>query len=118
MTNKQTSEEIFKSAIEMMDSIRAVNGEKYARTVETALNTLKIQDLVGHLLAHNEEAIGREKAEAVWYACNRMFASLIGLCTANADLTDKADPHELIDWAQKLKEIEERGAKALIEERE
>jgi hypothetical protein len=113
MSNTEQAEQIFQSAREMMDSIRAVNGESYARTVEMTLNILKLRMLLHSTLNMAREMIGDEKLETAWDACNRIFAHVIALDAKNAGIMDE-DPSELIDWAQKLLKIEERGAEKLL----
>lgn len=110
MSNEEQAQQIFESAIDMMDSIRAINGEKYARTVEIALNMLKIRDLMGMFLTDLETRLGSDRCDAIWVACNTIFANIISLDSHNAEIVGKVKPSELIDWAQKLKEIEQRGA--------
>lgn len=114
MSNEEQAEQIFESAREVMDSVRAVHGEKYARTVEIALNMLKLRELIGHLLAEVEDDIGQQKTESIWDGCNTIFAHVISLGSANADIIKTAKADELLNWARKILAIEERGANALI----
>jgi len=114
MSNEEQAKQIFESAKDMMDSIRAVNGANYARTVEIALNMLKLQELLGHLISTMEDDIGQEKANKVWLGCNHIFSHVIGLASSNGGLLETADPNELVDWARKLLAIEENAAKALM----
>lgn len=109
----QQAEEIFKSAQDMMDSIRAVQGAPYARTVEIALNMMKLRSLIGTMLQDMEDELGKERCSRIFDAVNTVCAQVISLSAANADLVKTADPAELLDWAHKIMELEERGVEAL-----
>jgi hypothetical protein len=113
MSNEEQADQIFESAVEMMDSIRAVNGEKYARTVEITLNLLKLRDLVGHFLKTFDEEVGEERAEDVWLAVNKSIAHMIALSARNAEVLH-TNPGQLIDWAQKIMAIEIKGCETLM----
>jgi hypothetical protein len=117
MSNEEQAEQIFESAVEMMDSIRAINGDKYARTVEITLNLLKLRDLVGHFLAKFEEHITEEKALGVWLSINKSIAHMIALSARNAEIED-TDPGQMLDWAKKIMDIEMKGCEKLMEDDE
>ena len=109
----QQAEEIFQSAQEMMDSIRSVKGADFSRTVEVALCMLKIRILCSKLLSDLSDDIGRERCAEVFEAVNRVCAHVISLCAANADITNTADPGELLDWAERILKLEEKGVEAM-----
>lgn len=109
----QQAEAIFNSAQDMMDSIRSIKGAKFSRTVEVALCMLKMRALCGKLLSDLNDDLGRERCAEVFEAVNRVCAHVISLCASNADITDTADPGELLDWAEKILKLEEQGVKAM-----
>lgn len=112
----QQAEELFQTAQEMMDSIRAVKGEKFSRTVEIALNMMKMRSLCGTLLNDMEEELGEERCSTIFEAVNRVCAHVISLSAANGEILTTANPAELIDWAEKIMKLEERGVEALGDE--
>ena len=115
MNNKP--EEHFQSAKDMMDNIRAVKGAPFARTVECALNTLKLRDVFQITLSAAQENIGEEDAERMMLVVGKIMASQIALCGINGGLSTASaeSAAELMTWANKIYNAEQDGAKAFLE---
>jgi hypothetical protein len=116
----QSAKDAFETANEMMDSIRTIKGEPYAHTVEVALITIKIRDLMGALLVSLEEAevMSEESAEKVYDLLGHMSARLIGLtrmCWNQSEPT-KTEADEIMNWADRLREMEDRGANEILKQ--
>lgn len=116
----QSAKDAFETANDMMDSIRTIKGEPYAHTVEVALITIKIRDLMGALLIGLEEAevMSAESAEKVYDLLGHMSARLIGLTRMCWNQTEptKTEADEIMNWADRLREMEERGAREVLKQ--
>lgn len=108
----------FETANEMMDSIRSIKGVPYSHTVEVALIMMKIRDLMGALLIGLEDAevMSQDSAEKVYDLMGHMSAKVIGLTRMTWDqsepTTHQAD--EIMQWAERLREYEDRGANEVL----
>ena len=109
----QQAEQIFQSAQEMMLNLQSVRGEEFARTVEITLQMIKMKDLIGTLLKHVETAVEKEKLNEIWQNVQMVCAHVVGLSAMNADLIGKIEPAELVEWAEKILELEYRGVEAM-----
>lgn len=108
----------FETANEMMDSIRTIKGQPYAHTVEVALTMMKIRDLMGTLLIGLEDAevMSEESAERLFDLMGHMSAKVIGLTRMTWDQSEPttAQADEIMRWAERLREYEDRGAEAIL----
>ena len=108
----------FETANEMMDSIRSIKGQPYAFTVEVALNMMKIRDLTGALLIGLEDAevMSEESAEKLFDLIGHMSAKVIGLTRMTWDQSEPttAQADEIMKWAERLREMEDRGAQEVM----
>lgn len=114
----ESAKAAFETANEMMDSIRNIKGQPYAHTVEVALTMMKVRDLFGTLLIGLEDAevMSEESAERLFDLMGHMSAKVIGLTRMSWDqsepTTEQAD--EIMRWAERLREYEDRGAEAIL----
>lgn len=108
----------FESAHEVMDTIRKVKGENYARTVETGMIGKKMQDLFHMTLgiAVASDAIPESGADLLTELFANMCAKQIALCANNGGLinTDRNGAEELMSWVDKIMDIEQNAAKEMF----
>lgn len=112
------AEAAFETAHEMMESIVAIKGQQYAHNVEVALTMMKIRDLMGSLLValEDEEVLSQDSAEKVFDLMGHMSARVIGLTRMCWDQTEptKEQADEIMQWADRLREYEDRGANEVL----
>lgn len=108
----------FETANEMMDSIRSIKGQPYAHTVEVALTMIKIRDLMGALLIGLEDAevMDSDSTEKVYDLLAHMSSRVIGLTrmTWNQSEPTENEANEIMQWADRLREYEDRGAHEVL----
>jgi hypothetical protein len=117
---KSKDTDAFESAYEIMDTIRKVKGENYARTVETGMLGKKMQDLFQLALgvAVARDGIPEEAGDLLNDMFSHMCAKQIALCANNGGLTkdsDKSDAEELMGWVDKIMDLEQDAAKSIME---
>lgn len=99
-----------------MGNLKAVKGEAYARTVETALTTIKVMQLFSMIASVADEHLDDDNKEKSRVAMAVMMSKIISLCASNGGI--KADSsgvaQELMGWADKVFEAEQRGAEAFL----
>lgn len=114
--NTEKAEQIFESARDMMDSIKSVKGEQFALTVEIALQMMKLRDINGMLLDRID--MSEEDRQRIYNGIGIVCAHVTSLA-ANLSEIDKAeDAKELMNWAEKLLDLEVKGAITAIGEAE
>jgi hypothetical protein len=109
----------FESVFDIMDTIKGVKGQEYARTVETGMLGKKMQDLFQTALglAVARDAIPDGIADLMNDAFNHMLAKQISLCANNGGLVkdaNKSDAEELMGWVDKLMDAEQNAAKTIM----
>lgn len=106
------AKEHFESAVDIMDNLRAVRGANYARTVESALITMKLRDLFSMC----SDAIPEQHETSIKLIVGKMLSQLIALSAINGGLdTDKPESaEELMQWATKIYDAEQDGAHAVL----
>lgn len=101
-----------------MESIVAIKGQPYGHTVEVALTMMKIRDLMGALLIglEDSEIMSKESAAKVFDLMGHMSSRVIGLTRMSWNQSDptKEEADEIMQWAERLREYEDRGAKEVL----
>lgn len=111
-------EATFKSAFDMMDTIRANKGQGYARTVEIAMLVRKQTKLFEGILAGLvvNDHLSEKGAKGAMHIYATICAKIIALAADNANIitTNKKEAEELMNWADQMMKVEEQAAKELL----
>lgn len=117
MKKKDSVEEAFTSAMEMMEMLKATKGKHYADTVELTMIMKKLGDLQHILLLSLVETdiMPKEVAKALTKIHAQMTSRVISLMV-RADGTEptKGEATELMEWADRLMECEQDGISELV----
>ena len=110
-------EAAFKTAFDMMDSIRNKHGQTYADTVEVAILVRKHGQLTNSLLnvLVDTEVLSEKSAKALFEIDSMIGSKIIGkMATAAKVEPTLAGAKSIMDWADKLMEYEQKGAEELF----
>lgn len=112
------AEAAFKTAYEIMQTIRANKGEDYADAVEVALLVRKQGELFGHLLTGlvAYKAMSDSEAQSLHDINLMVGAKLISKIAKRAVVPNEASAKEIMGWADRLQEYEDRGAAEVVKQ--
>lgn len=115
---KDKMQEAFTPVMEIMDTIKAKHGQLYADAVEVALLTRKRVELFQMVLSSlvETEIIPKDVAKIVTDIDNTISARILSVVARHAGVTSKGQQGavQLVDWADKLMDAEQSGAKSLF----
>jgi hypothetical protein len=107
----------FQNAKDVMDTIRANRGDGYAHAVEASMLIMKKRELFMMLTTSLVECeiMPKPVAEVLTKTDAMLDSKIIGLICKHADMgSEKEDAEELIDWAKRLMQLEQKGAEILF----
>lgn len=114
---KGEGDEAFKTAHDMIETIRATKGQAYLDTVEIAALIRKRAELLAHLthILVDADIIPKKAAKVVMDIDAQMGARIIGKYAraANISTSDKG-AEEIMNWVDKIHEYEQKGAEAIM----
>ncbi len=111
------AEAAFKTAFDMMQTIRANRGEDYADAVEAALLVRKQSEMMGYLLHAlvDSKTLPDFAAREMNEINCTIGAKLLGKI-AKRSVDDEAGANEIMVWADRLREYEDRGANEVFKQ--
>lgn len=109
------AEAAFKTAFDMMQTIRSNRGEDYADAVEAALLVRKQGEMMAYLLhvLVESKAMPDFAAHEMNEINCTIGAKLLGKI-AKRSVDNEAGAHEIMGWADRLREYEDRGATEIV----
>ncbi|MFN6304369.1 MAG: hypothetical protein ACK42H_19455 [Planctomycetota bacterium] len=112
------AEEAFDTAIAMMEMIRKTKGREYADLVEIVMLAKKQSDLL-HVVVSTlveEDIMPAEVANMMGKVNAAMLSKVVHKFCRVAQLSSERLVDEASEWADRLLEYEQKGAKELVEE--
>lgn len=110
------AEAAFQTAYDMMQTIRSNRGEDYADAVEVTLLMRKQNDLFCHILTGMvvNEVLTERDARSLQEINSMVAAKVISKIAKRAVESTESAAKELMGWAERLAEYEDRGANEIV----